>query len=314
MDEGPALTLGNDEQSQIMVVAPRVSIGLPVFNGEKYLTEALDSILAQTFEDFELVVSDNASTDATREIINAYASKDRRIRLHHNERNIGAAANYNRVYQLSNGRYFKWIAHDDLSAPEFLERCVEILNTFSDVVLCYPKTIIIDDCGRTVGKYEDRLDLREEQPFDRLAHLLATVNLANAVFGLIRSNALKKTRLIGPFVASDYVLLMELCLLGKYYEVPEYLFFRRDHDKNVRKIPVKERGKWWDSSCQNSILSHRMKLLLEIFKAVNHINLGLYEKMLCYMQIRHWEIRRWRAMGGRYKAKIKEKFYLSSSR
>ena len=107
---------------------PRVSIGMPVFNGENYLAEALDSLLTQTFSDFELIISDNASTDKTEEICRAYAVRDQRIRYFRNQENLGASRNYNRVFELSSGEYFKWAAHDDLCAPEFLGRCVDVLD------------------------------------------------------------------------------------------------------------------------------------------------------------------------------------------
>ena len=288
---------------------PNVCIGFPVFNGEKYLTVSIDSILAQTYGDFEFIISDNASTDRTQEICNEYALKDRRIRYYRNDRNLGSAANFNLVFHLSNATYFKWASYDDLVAPEFLERCVKVLDTAPDVVLCYPKTIRIDANGELIDKFEDRLDLRQERPHDRLANLMSSLRLANAQFGLIRSDVLRKTRLMEPYASSDIPLLIELCLLGKFYEIPEHLFFRRDHQKNVRKMSVKEIEKMVDPNYKKSILSHDMKLLLEMFKTVTYTNLDTYERMLCYMQIRHWQIRRWRATGGRYKAKIKERLF-----
>jgi glycosyltransferase involved in cell wall biosynthesis len=288
---------------------PYVCIGLPVYNGEKYLAESLDSILAQTYGDFELIISDNASNDRTQEICNEYASKDKRIRYYRNDKNLGGAANHNYVFHLSNAKYFKWISHDDLVAPSLLEHCVKVLDTSPDIILCYPKTVLIDANGNLIGKYEDRLDLQQERPHDRLANLMLYLGFANAQFGLIRFDIMRKTRLMGTYVSADICLLMELCLLGKFYEIPEHLFFRRDHEKNVRKIAVKEMKKWYDPNYKESILSHRMKLFLEMFKAVNYINLEPYEKMLCYMQIRHWQIRRWRATGGRYKAIIKDRLF-----
>src|SRR3990170_6654309 len=176
---------------------PNVCIGFPVFNGEKYLTVSIDSILAQTYGDFEFIISDNASTDRTQEICNEYASKDRRIRYYRNDRNLGSAANFTRVFHLSNAKYFKWASYDDLVAPEFLERCVKVLDTAPDVVLCYPKTILMDADGKLIGKLEDRLDLRQERPYERLANLMSFLRLANAQFGLIRSNVLRKDETYG---------------------------------------------------------------------------------------------------------------------
>jgi glycosyltransferase involved in cell wall biosynthesis len=118
---------------------PRVSIGLPVYNGENYLAETLDSILAQTFTDFEVIISDNASTDRTETICRQYAAQDRRIRYLRNTSNLGAAKNYNRVFELSQGEYFKWNGHDDPLAPVFLERCVAVLDRHPGVVLCFAR-------------------------------------------------------------------------------------------------------------------------------------------------------------------------------
>src|SRR5262245_34908562 len=119
---------------------PRVSIGLPVYNGQQFLEETLNSILAQTYTDFELIISDNASTDRTSEIARAYVAKDARVRYHRNENNLGVAGNYNGVFSLASGEYFKWAPADDTCLPNYLARCVEILDLDSTVVLAYPQT------------------------------------------------------------------------------------------------------------------------------------------------------------------------------
>lgn len=288
---------------------PRVSVGLPVYNGERYLVEALESILAQSFEDFELLISDNSSTDRTSEICGDYSLKDGRIRYHRNETNLGAAVNYNRVFGLSSGSYFKWISHDDLSAPTFLECCVEVLDRAPDVVLCYPKTVLIDEKGREISYYDDSLNLFQEKPHQRLASYLNSINLANAVFGLIRSETLKKTRRIGSYTGSDYVLLLEVCLHGKIHEIPEYLFMRRDHGENVRKIPIQDRWKWFNPNMKKPVLNYKARLFLEMFKAVDQSDLPMTEKLLCYGELPRWEIRRLRAIGGRYKSALKKKLH-----
>ncbi len=139
---------------------PYVSIGLPVYDGERFLAETLDSLLAQTFEDLELIISDNASTDRTQEICKDYLAKDRRIRYYRNDQNLGAARNYNRVFELSTGKYFKWAAHDDLCASALTERCVEVLDSEPSAVMCYARTIIIDEHGKHQKDFDDFLDLR----------------------------------------------------------------------------------------------------------------------------------------------------------
>ena len=206
---------------------PKVSVGLPVYNGEDYLKEALDSLLNQTFKDFELIISDNASTDATQEICESFTSLDKRIRYYRNQENLGAAKNYNRVFELAVGEYFKWASHDDLCAPTFLERCVEILELQPSVILAYTRTLIIDAQGNITAKYADNANFMAPNPYKRLNnHLLPDRGRhISPVFGVIRSSALKKTRLIGNYIGSDTVLLVHLILLGQFYEVPEELFF-----------------------------------------------------------------------------------------
>ena len=133
---------------------PRVSIGVPVYNGELYLERALDSILAQSFDDFEVIIADNASDDRTEQICRDYACRDARVRYVRNETNLGASANFNRTFALARGPYFKWAAHDDVLGTDFLLRCVEVLDSNPDVVLCHTKTQQIDEDGRVAGNYD----------------------------------------------------------------------------------------------------------------------------------------------------------------
>src|SRR5437879_5289624 len=119
---------------------PRVTIGMPVYNGEARLATALDSLLAQDYRDFELIISDNASTDATGSICHDYARADGRIRYYRHPQNMGAAHNFQRVLQLARGQYFMWAAYDDLWDPDFLTRCLAVLETDPSAVLAYPQT------------------------------------------------------------------------------------------------------------------------------------------------------------------------------
>ena len=132
---------------------PKVAIGLPVYNGERYLEAALDAIQAQTFTDYEVVICDNASTDRTEAICRAYEARDQRIRYYRNPANIGAAPNFNRTFELADGEYFKWFAADDLITPDYLEQCVAALDRNPDAVLCYTRVLVIDDDGKVVGEH-----------------------------------------------------------------------------------------------------------------------------------------------------------------
>jgi len=213
------------------VNSPRLSIGLPVYNGERYLSEALNSLLAQTFEDFELIVCDNASTDRTEAICRTYAVRDRRVRYHRNPTNLGAARNYRLTFAMSAAPYFRWATYDDLVAPELLARCVEVLDRDESVVLAYPKTKLLDEEGGVISEseYEDGLHLTSPRASERFIKLIRRLGLCNAVYGLIRASELRKTALLGSYVGSDGPLLAELTLYGKFFEIPEYLFYRRRH-------------------------------------------------------------------------------------
>jgi glycosyltransferase involved in cell wall biosynthesis len=214
----------------MMTHTPRVSIGLAVYNGERFLKQTLDSIVAQTFEDFELVVSDNASSDSTEEICKGYAARDSRIKYSRNSVNIGANHNFNRAFQLSSGQYFRWSAADDLFEPTSLEVCVNVLDEHPEVALCYPKTVLIDAHGNKLRSYEDNLDLRSSRAAERFRLALLNMGLLNAHYGLIRSDVLRRTPLYGTYPGADMVLLAELTLYGQFWEIPQQLFFRRMHD------------------------------------------------------------------------------------
>jgi glycosyltransferase involved in cell wall biosynthesis len=266
---------------------PRVSIGLPVRDGENYLAETLDSILAQTYSDFELTISDNASTDGTEEIGRAYAARDERIRYFRNEKNLGAAENFNRVLELSAGEYFKWAAHDDLCAPEYLALCVEILDREPEVVLCYPRTRIIDGQGEFVEDYFDGFHLDSPKPNVRFRDVFRAPGLCNPVFGLMRARVLERTALIGNYAASDRVLLGELALHGQFYEVPEYLFLRRGHPQRslAANVTDGEIAAWFDPAMRGKVLLPRWRRLLEYLRAAQRAPLSQTERIRCYMQV-----------------------------
>ncbi|MFH1755662.1 MAG: glycosyltransferase family 2 protein [Candidatus Latescibacterota bacterium] len=270
---------------------PRVAIGLPVFNGEKYLAETLDSLLAQTYEEFDLIISDNASTDRTEEICRDYAAGDERICYYRNDDNRGAAWNYNRVFELAGGEYFKWAAHDDLLAPAYIERCIEVLDRDADVVLCYPKTRIIDENGEAKEDYEDNLHLDSAKPHMRFRHVLFDLTgECNAIFGLIRRETLCPTILIGNFHSSDMVLLAEMAMRGRFSEIAQRLFFRRDHpDTSVRLHHSKhDRTVWFDpqKTGHNPMLMWRW--LYEFAKAVKRVPMNASDKSRCYALVGKW--------------------------
>lgn len=258
---------------------------MPVYNGERYIREALDSILAQDFEDFELLISDNVSTDATEEICRDYAARDDRIRYSRNDRNLGAAANYNRVFGEARGEFFKWAAHDDVCAPSFLRRCVETMDSSpAEVVLCVPRVYLIDAAGVIIEPDRDDFDIRGTGPVSRLGRFNLRVSRCNAVCGLIRSEVLRETRLIGHYVGSDVVLLAELAMKGSMWQIPEFLFYRRIHEdcSRLRNRSARAAAQWFDPNsrqCHDWAIGPRVTY--EQVRSIGRSSLPAPQKLAC---------------------------------
>lgn len=211
--------------------SPKVSIGLPVYNGERYLAETIDSILAQTYADFELIISDNCSTDSSQEICRHYVEQDSRVRFVPSDINRGWAGNYRRVLELARGPYFRWAPSDDVFAPESVAACVEALDAHPDAVLCYPKTILIDGAGSVIEPYDDNLDLRSDSPVVRFRMASDQIGLVNVIYGMMRTEQIRQTGLIRHYAGADIIFLIELSLYGKFIEINRPLFFRRMHEQ-----------------------------------------------------------------------------------
>ena len=268
--------------------AARVSVGLPVYNGQRFLEEAIDSILAQTFTDFELIISDNGSTDNTHAICTSYARRDCRIRYLRNDLNRGGAWNYNNVFAAARGEYFKWAAHDDVLSPKFLERCVEALDSNPNAVLSYTETTVIDENGVFISALNYMLDVSNINASTRLQNYFNffwhVENFhCNPVFGLIRTEVLRKTSVIGNFVASDRTLLAELALHGPFQRVPEHLFLRRDHaDRSMHRYKGREaQAVWFNPENKGKIMLPNWRWCWEYLCAIKRVPMSLREKLLC---------------------------------
>ena len=275
--------------------SPAVTIGMPVYNGARYLAEALRSILNQTYRDFELLISDNASTDATEAICRRYEASDARVKYFRNERNLGAAANYNRVIHLARGRYFRHAAHDDLLAPTNIERCVEVLDAHSDVVLVYPRMIMIDADGRQIDTREHSLELSQSRPSQRFAtyaYRCDEGSMCDPVFGLFRTSALRETNLLGAYISADMILLGEIALRGRIVEIPEYLFFERYHaGGSVLSNPtLDDRAAWFDLNSRGKLINQapHFRWFWELCAGIQRASLGQGERIACYIAMRHW--------------------------
>jgi glycosyltransferase involved in cell wall biosynthesis len=229
------------------IAKPRLSIGLPVFNGERYLAFTLENLLNQTFSDFELIISDNASTDSSLEICENFAATDRRVQVFSNRRNLGAVANFNQLVRLAKAPLFKWAAHDDLHHQEYLGACAGLLDRNPDAVLAHSATAFIDDAGRPFPfdqldeSYIDpktgvrqRADSQEigasTSAVARFWDVLSRARWGTHMFGVIRRDALLRTGLLPNFASGDRALLAELALLGRFESVPEPYYQKRFHE------------------------------------------------------------------------------------
>jgi glycosyltransferase involved in cell wall biosynthesis len=208
---------------------PKLTIGMPVYNGGQFVAAAIESILAQTFSDFELIISDNASTDETSEVARGFAARDQRVRYRRNKENVGLSANNNLLVPLARGRLFKWAPCDDILRPTYLERCVAILDADPSVVIAYPQTDFIDAIGSPLDLTDPGWHLMSDDPYPRLRYAIGADQYMNVVLGVIRIDALRQTRLLPRYSGGDCRLVAELAGLGKFCEVPERLYVRRIH-------------------------------------------------------------------------------------
>jgi glycosyltransferase involved in cell wall biosynthesis len=206
---------------------PLVSIGLPVYNGGRFLAQALDSLLGQTLADFELIVSDNESTDRTVEICLAYAARDGRIRYIRQATNIGPPRNWNFVALQARGQYFKWASANDFCDPQMLEKCVGVMSSDPAVVLCHGRTCIVDEETDERTPFAHDISATDPRPGERFRSVARSIVLNNALSGVIRLDALRRTRLIPLYLHGDLVLTAELALHGHLVLLPETLFYRR---------------------------------------------------------------------------------------
>lgn len=273
--------------------SPRVSIGLPVCNGERYLADALDSLLEQTLGDFELIISDNASTDGTEEICRTYAAKDSRILYYRNARNLGASWNFNHVFALSSSAYFKWATHDDICAQDFLSRCVEILDNDPSVVLCYTQEIYIDAEGKFVRKKPYHLNGNSTQPHERFRQIIARNRGSPPVFGVIRTDILRQTPLLARYYGSDQVLLAELILHGRFHEVPEELFLHREHpQRSVYAYTRHATISWLDPSLEGQLTFPMWRMFIEYIRAIGRSPVSWPERIHCVWHMAQWMVER----------------------
>ncbi len=276
-------------------------IGIPVYNGEKHLPACLDSILVQTYPDFRIVISDNASTDGTGAIGERYAALDNRILYHCRERNFGGANNFDHVFHLSEGAYFKWAAHDDMLRPTYLEACVAALDEHPEAVGAHSLTEIIDDQGKPLTydtlhrvfvdsagrvhrlKLDDPTHNEDDDPLVRFRGILEGYKLNTAVFGVYRRKVMEKTGLHLPFWGQDKVLVAEFSLCGHLRVVHEPLFLRRVHPEQASSLSLKDKASWLSPGKSHYPLKTQLAALKAYAQAIARAPLSRRQKWQCLL-------------------------------
>ncbi len=217
-----------------MNAAPRLTVGLPVFNGASYLAQSLDALLGQSYADFELIISDNASTDDTPEICRDYAARDPRVSYFRQPHNIGLAPNHNFVADKAVGELFKWASNDDLYGRDLLKLCVAALDEYPHVVLAHSWTAMIDGSGEITRAYGYPLATAAERAPERFRSLLFDSG-GDDDGGVMRTEVLRRTAMKESYHHADRTIIAELALHGPFYQVPDWLYFRRDHPERAER-------------------------------------------------------------------------------
>jgi glycosyltransferase involved in cell wall biosynthesis len=275
-------------------LAPTLSIGLPVFNGANYLAEALEGILGQTFTDFELIVSDNASTDETQTICEKYAARDSRLRYHRSTKNMGAAWNHNQVFKLARGRYFRWSSHDDVCAPEYMARCIDALESDPGVALAYPRVRLLDAESRLGHRLPYPAVACESDVAARFGSVLRQTG-CYAIYGVVRSEVIRKTGLFHGWAAADKNLLARIALHGRFFQVDDDLLFFRSHPgRSVKANPdLVGQTVWFNPAVKGKIVFPRYSILSDYLAGLRAAPLTRSERARCLLVL----ARRFRWLG-----------------
>ncbi|MEX0429541.1 glycosyltransferase [Nocardioides sp. DS6] len=271
---------------------PALSIGLPTYNGERFLAQALDDLLAQTFTDLEVIVSDNASTDRTGEIARAYAARDPRVRYVHQPVNLGAAGNHNAVLALARGRWFAYASDDDRYAPTLFARCVEALEADPALALAHSADGFIDETGAVIAVPAYLLDTSAPRASDRFRSLLHEQG-GNDFYAVGRTEVFRAIRPLGGYHHADRVMVAALALHGPFHHDPEVLYHRRDHPGRGERSPDRRaRAAGLDPRRRSRLRHPMLRLYLEYVAAyllaIHDAPLGRLERLRCLRALAGW--------------------------
>lgn len=271
------------------VTSPRLSIGLPVYNGESLLAEAIDALLGQSYQDFELIISDNASTDGTAEICRQYAEQDPRVRYIRQPRNLGMVANHNFLVGVARGEFFKWASHDDLYAGDYLQRCVDALDQHPEATLAHAWCVLMGEAGEPIQGFRYPEATASPRAPERFRSMLFD-GKGDWTYAVFRTSVLRGTPLHGTYHGGDRTLIAEFALHGTLYQVPEWMFFRRDHPN--RHLSSRDWSTGFDPRRASRLRNPAIRLYAEYLwgfaSAVRRSPLPRTEKRECYGHLTRW--------------------------
>jgi glycosyltransferase involved in cell wall biosynthesis len=232
--------ISNEKQA-----VPTVSIGMPVYNGEAYIRQAIDSVISQTFTDFELVISDNCSTDGTEMICKEYIKKDSRIKYIQQPVNIGAINNFNFLLKHARGLYFTWLTCDDFLDASFLEVIVQYLDKHADVALCFSDSSDVKN-GTVVRKIFHN-NIRDNIDWTIARRIFFTWKHRHvlAIYGIYRLRLLHENNIYfqpgftGMSFGAEHSILARVALQGKIVALPVLLRYETKHDESLSESEAK---------------------------------------------------------------------------
>jgi glycosyltransferase involved in cell wall biosynthesis len=285
---------------------PLVSVGLPVYNGERYLEQAIDCVLGQTYPNLELIISDNASTDSTAAIAERYAATDERVTYHRAEVNGGVAWNFNRVVELATGPFFKWMACDDLIEPEFVEVAVAGLSRHPEAVLSHSASRVIGPDGEYLRDDWTKIRVDDPDPVRRFRAVLIEPHTCMWQFGVIRLDVLRSLpwQPIGGYSHADGVLLERLALIGPFHHSPEALFsYRRHPGQSMAQFAKDEGGldrhafaAFFDPDLAGRLVFPTWRLLRENLASALRCPIPLRTRAAATAMVARWTVRKRRSL------------------
>jgi glycosyltransferase involved in cell wall biosynthesis len=273
-------------------------VGLAVYNGENFLADALRSLVEQDYRDMEILIGDNASTDDTLAICERFAALDDRIRIVHSDVNRGLSWNHNRLLPEARGEYFKWAAHDDRYLPTFVSSCVDVLDRHPDVVLCYTNTIDIDGDDQFMKAWPATNRASSNRPLDRFRDVLMNERQCFPIYGVMRTEILRSTVLMGNYAGSDHPLLAELALRGRFVEIPAALFEHREHaERSITAYPnPRDRVVLYRPTEAGKVTFPRWSMAFGYVKVIARSSLTLGSKARALISLGPWAKMWWRPL------------------